>query len=141
MHSVALLAMAFPIGAPALKDKPASAPSLVGRWECTALVVDGTANPQWKGLEYEFTKDGKWVIYRDGQLLDGRERTYRLDPKTRPGAMDVDEGPQPQTAAFRVERDTLQLAIGTGKSSRPAGPESTGKGIMTFSFRRVKAGN
>ena len=137
MHAATFLATVLPFGAPALKDAPAATLTLVGRWECTALVVDGGPNPQWKGLEYEFTKDGKWIIYRDGRVLDDRERTYHLDAKST-DAIDVTEGPQPSPSSFRIEKDTLKLAIATAGSGRPAGPEATGKGIMTFTFQRVK---
>src|SRR5262245_17841659 len=137
MHTATFLAIVLPLGAPALKDPPAAVPTIVGRWECSALVVDGGPNPQWKGLEYEFTKDGKWIIYRDGRVLDDRERTYQIDPKLAE-AIDVTEGPQPSPSSFRVEKDTLKLAIASAGSGRPAGPETTGKGIMTFTFQRVQ---
>jgi uncharacterized protein (TIGR03067 family) len=139
VHTVAFLALTLPVSAPALKDKPPPGPPVVGRWQCTALTIDGAPNPQWQGLEYEFTADGKWVIYRDGRVLDDRARTYKLDPKAGAGAIDVDEG-VPERGAFRVEKDTLQLAIHFGGGDRPARPEATGKGIMTFTFERVKGG-
>jgi hypothetical protein len=139
MHAATFLAVVLPLGAPALKDPPAPPPTIVGRWECTALVVDGGPNPQWKGLEYEFTKDGKWIIYRDGRVLDDRERTYQLDPKIA-GAIDVTEGPRPSLSSFRVEKDTLKLAIASAGGGRPDAPETTGKEIMNFTFQRVKTG-
>jgi uncharacterized protein (TIGR03067 family) len=142
MNTAALLALALPLSAPQLKDKAPTGPAVVGRWECTALVVDGKPNPQWAGLEYEFTADGKWIIYRNGQVLDQQNRTYRLDPAAGAEAIDVTEGPAPQPAAYRVEKDgeTLRLVIRTGRGERPAGPDATGEGLMTFTFRRVKSG-
>jgi len=125
--------------APALKEKPAP-PALHGRWTCTALNINGRPDPQWQGLEYEFTPDGKWIIYRNGNVLDDRERTYLLDVKAGPHAIDLTEGPQPQPSAFRVEKDTLQLAIRTAHGERPAAPDATGDGLMTFTFQRLKQG-
>jgi uncharacterized protein (TIGR03067 family) len=137
VYTAALVVVALAVGAPRLKEKPPPGPAVVGRWECTALAIDGKPDRQWQGLEYEFTADGKWVIYRNGQVIDHRERPYKLDPKAGPGAIDVDEG-RPQPSAFRVEKGTLQLAIQTNGGDRPAGAEATGRGIMTFTFRRVK---
>lgn len=139
MQAATLLIVSLVPAAPALKEKPAPSP-LYGRWACTALNINGRPDPQWQGLEYEFTPDGKWIIYRNGKVLDDRERTYLLDAKVGPQAIDLTEGPQPQAAAFRVEKDTLQLAIRTANGDRAATPDATGDGIMTFTFQRVKAG-
>jgi hypothetical protein len=79
----ALLALALAAGAPNLKDKPPTDRPLVGRWECTALTISGRADPQWRGLEYEFTAAGGWVIYRDGKDLGGV--AGRTRPTRRPG--------------------------------------------------------
>jgi uncharacterized protein (TIGR03067 family) len=137
MHA-AFLAVALTVSAPALKDKPAQGPPLLGRWECTKLVLDGQDSPQWKGLEYEFTRDGQWLIYRDGQALAEKTRTYHLDPKAGPAVIDLTENPAPYPGMFQVETDTLTLSFRTAGADRPADPGSTGKGLMTFTFKRVK---
>jgi uncharacterized protein (TIGR03067 family) len=134
----ALLALAWTVSAPALKDKPVKGPPLIGRWVCTKLVLDGQDSPQWKGLEYEFTADGHWLIYRDGQALDEKSRTYRLDPKTGPEVIDLTEGPAPYVGMFKAEADTMTMSFRTGGTDRPAGPAATGQGLMTFTFKRVK---
>ena len=139
MQAATLLVLSLVPAAPALKEKPAP-PPLHGRWTCIALNINGRPDQQWQGLEYEFTPDGKWIIYRNGKVLDDRERTYLLDAKAGPQAIDLTEGPQPQVSAFRVEKDTLQLAIRTANGDRPATPDATGDGLMTFTFQRVKAG-
>lgn len=139
MYAAAFLALTLPVAAPKLKEKAPPGPEVVGRWLCTALDVDGRGNPQWQGLEYEFTADGKWVIYRNGQVIDSRARTYKLDPKAGPTAIDVDEG-VPRPAAFRVEKDVLRLVIQTNGGDRPPGPEATGRGLMRFTFERVPKG-
>jgi uncharacterized protein (TIGR03067 family) len=136
-----LLALALAAGAPNLKDKPAAGPPLVGRWECTSLTFNGRPDPQWRGLEYEFTAAGGWVIYRDGKDIGGVARTYTADPKAGPAAADLCERADgvAQPSLYKVEGDTLTLAIQTGSGGRPTdfGPAD---GVMTFVFRRAKAG-
>jgi uncharacterized protein (TIGR03067 family) len=124
-------------GAPALKEAP-KGPALVGRWACTALTVSGKSDPQWKGLEYEFTADGKWIIYRDGRDIGGIQRTYTHDPKARPAILDACERAdgKAQPGIYEVDADTLRVVLPFGET-RPTsfGPAA---GVMTFEFRRVK---
>jgi uncharacterized protein (TIGR03067 family) len=137
MHAITFLALVLAPAAPALKDKPTKGPLLVGRWECTRLVIDGVESPQDKGLEYEFTPDGQWVIYREGRALGGMPRTYRLDPKAGPAVIDLTEREAPYLGMYKVEKDALSLSFRTSGSDRPADPGSAGKGLMTFTFKRV----
>jgi uncharacterized protein (TIGR03067 family) len=136
-----LLALALAAGTPNLKDPPPKDPPLVGRWECTGLTISGRADPQWRGLEYEFTAAGGWVIYRDGRDIGGVARTYAADPKPRPAAADLCERADgvAQPSPYKVEGDTLTLAIRTGSGGRPTDFEPA-DGVMTFVFRRAKAG-
>jgi hypothetical protein len=68
-----LVGLVLAIGAANLKEPPTKGPPLVGQWECTALTINGKADPQWQGLEYEFTSAGGWVIDRDGKDIGGRD--------------------------------------------------------------------
>jgi uncharacterized protein (TIGR03067 family) len=124
--------------APALKESP-KPPALVGRWECTALTVSGKADPQWKGLEYEFTADGTWVIYRDGKVIDQTGRTYKHDPTAGPAAVDVCERADgtAEPGIYRLDGDVLRLALRVSEARRPTSFDP-GEGLMTFEFRRVK---
>jgi len=136
-----LLGLALAVGAPNLKDRPADTPPLVGRWDCTALTINGKADQQWRGLEYEFTADGTWVIYRDGKDIGGIVRSYKLDAKAGAGAVDVCERAdgQGQLALYKVDGDTLSLSIRTETGRRPTNFDPAA-GVMTFTFRRVKSG-
>jgi len=139
MYFATFLALTIPLSAPALKDRPGQTPPLVGRWDCTSLVSDGQPSPQAKGLEYEFTVDGQWLIYRDGAQLAGAvDRIYHLDSKSGPAVIDLTEGTAPYVGMFKVEKDTLFLSMRTSGEGRPAEPTTTGKGLMTFTFQRVK---
>lgn len=138
--NVVLLGLAVAVGAPNLKEPPSK--GLVGRWECTALTFNGKADPQWQGLEFEFTPAGGWAIYRDGRYIGGSDWTYKSDPKVGPGAVDlcpaVGGGGMVSLSRYKVDGDTLTLStpirIGV---TRPAGFEP-GEGLMTYTFRRVK---
>jgi len=136
-----VLGLALVAGAPNLKDPPPKGPPVVGRWECTALTVNGRADPQWRGLEYGFTSDGGWVIYRDGTDIDGISRTYEADAKAMPAAIDVRERADgvAQPSIYRVERDTLTLSMRTERGGARPTDFQPGAGLMTFTFRRVRA--
>jgi uncharacterized protein (TIGR03067 family) len=140
-----LVGLALTIGAPNLKEPPPMGPPLVGRWECTALTISGKADLEWKGQEWEFTAEGGWVVYRDGKDIGGisrtnKARTYKADPKAGIGDIDLCERTDgvAQPALFKVDRDTLDLSIRFTDGTRPADFEP-GDGLMTYTFRRVKA--
>lgn len=135
-----LIGLALAVGAPALKDPPKKEDPLVGRWSCTALTIAGKADPQWQGLEYEFTPAGGWVIYRDGKDIGGIVRTYTADPKTAPGAIDLCERADgvAQPSLYKVDGDTLNLSIRTESGGTRPADFNPGQGLMTFVFKRVK---
>jgi uncharacterized protein (TIGR03067 family) len=98
------------------------------------------ADPQWNGQEWEFTADGRWVIYREGKDIGGIRRTYKTDLKAGPGAVDLCERVDGVVtpSVYKVDGDMLSLSIRIEKGgARPAGFEP-GVGLMTFTFRRVK---
>lgn len=136
-----LLAVSLVTGAPALKDPPPKGPPLVGRWACTELTVSGKADPQWDGLEYEFTAEGGWVIYRNGKDIGGISRTYTADPEAGPGAINLCERADgvASPSLYKVNGETLSLSSRMlDNGPRPANFEP-GEGLMTFTFRRVKS--
>jgi uncharacterized protein (TIGR03067 family) len=134
----ALLAAALSLSAPRLRDLP-EAEALQGRWMATSLSINGTADAQWAGLEYEFLPGGRWVIYRDGRPLAEANRTYIADPKTRPATIDLTEGAngKPYPGVYKVEKDVLSLSFHTGGGDRPS-DFSGGPGLMTLVMQRVK---
>jgi uncharacterized protein (TIGR03067 family) len=133
--------LALVLGAPNLKEPPPKGPPLVGRWVCTALTISGKDDPQWQGLEYEFTADGGWVIYRNGKDIGVISRTYKADPEAGPGAIDLCERADGVASAsrYKVNGDTLTLSSRMlDKGPRPADFQP-GEGLMTFVFKRAKA--
>jgi uncharacterized protein (TIGR03067 family) len=132
------LSLALGVTAPALKDPPPKASPLVRRWAATELVINGRPDPQAQGLEYDFTAEGRWAIYRDGQPLDGLRR-YAADPKARPAAIDLTENAATYPGIFKVEGDTLVVLFPTNtKGDRPAGSDGPGAGQMKVVLKRVK---
>ena len=136
--SALLFGLALAVGAPALKDPPAKGPPLVGRWQATAVVSGGANINQAEGLEYEFTADGRWVIYRNGKVIDAKERTYRLDRAAGPAAIELTEFPRPYPGLYRVETDTLTLCFRTDGKERPDTVEARGDGLMTVVLTRAR---
>ena len=134
-----LLVLAVVAGAPALKESP-KPPALIGRWTCTALTVDGRPSPQWQGLEYEFTGDGKWVIYREGKDLGGVGRTYKADPAAKPAGLDACERADgvPTLGIYKVDGDSVSVALRSGDGPRPT-TFAPAAGVMTFEFRRNRS--
>jgi uncharacterized protein (TIGR03067 family) len=116
----ALLTLILVVGAPALKEPP-KVSSPVGRWTCTALTVDGQPSPQWTGLEYELTADGKWVIYRDGKDLGGVNRTYKVDPAAKPATLDACERADGvhTLGIYKVGADAMSVVLRSGEGPRP----------------------
>lgn len=132
--------LALAVGAPNLKEASPKDPPLVGRWVCTDLNRNGKDNLQGPGLEYEFTREGGWKVYRVGKEIGGIGRTYKVDPKAGPGAVDLFEGADGLSlpALFKVDGDTLILAIRAKKGgARPADFEP-GEEHNIFTFDRVK---
>jgi uncharacterized protein (TIGR03067 family) len=134
-----LLGVALGIGAPGRKEPPPKTPPLIGRWIAAALTINGKADPQWNGLEYEFTPEGAWVICRDGKDIGAVVRSYKANPKARPAAIDVCEQKDgtSEPATFKIDADILFLSIRTEGGDRPTDFEPA-SGIMTFRFTRVK---
>src|SRR3954470_13184054 len=89
MHAVTFLALTLSPTAPALKEKAPGGPGLVGNWVGDRLVSGGVEDPAASTLRYQFTQDGKWPGTRNGTPLGGTSRSYTLDPKPDPPAIDL----------------------------------------------------
>lgn len=135
MNAVLVFA-AVVVAAPALKE-PKKENALVGRWKCQELVTSGQPSPGNEDLEYEFTADGKWVIYRQGNPLTGADRTYKPVEDGKTKGIDLSEVANPYPGLFKVEGDTLTLIFRHAGLGRPAGFDDA-EGTMRFTMSRVK---
>jgi uncharacterized protein (TIGR03067 family) len=139
MNTAKFLALALPLAAPQLKDRPGPDPPL-GRWAADDMFIAGQSSPQWLGLEYEFAAGGRWVIYRDGRQDPGGPRSYTADSKAKPAAIDLTEGKDIYPGVYKVgpDGDTLTVSFSYAPGgARPTGIEPGG-GIMTITFKRVR---
>jgi len=141
MHTAAFLALALPLAAPQLKDKPARDP-LLGRWEATSMVVDLNADAEWQGLEYEFGPAGRWAIYKDGREDSTGHKSYTADPTAKPAVIDLTEHGRTYSGVYAVgpAGDTLTISLTIPPNAgRPAGLAPAG-GTMTVTLKRVSTG-
>lgn len=126
------LALALTVTAPALKEKATADPPLLGRWAATSITVNGQPSAP-DGLEYEFTADGKWVIYRNGAALDGNTRSYSVTGEE----IDLTEGRTPYPGVFKADKGTLTLCFGFNGSDRPKDVGDRGDGLTSFVLSQV----
>jgi uncharacterized protein (TIGR03067 family) len=138
--TASLFVLALTVSAPNLKPPPAPAPELLGRWQATQITIGGKdSTPGNTDLEYDFTADGKWVIYRAGQVLTDMPRTFTVDTKAKPAAVDLTEtAGNPQPGIYKVEKDTLTVSFHIGKGERPTAFDGPQANIMTLVMKRVK---
>ena len=133
------LAAALVVFAPQLKPAPAAADPHIGRWSTQELYINGAVSPQNVGLEYEFTKDGRWIIYRDGKVIDTDARAYKADGKSRPLAIDLTEYGNTMPGIYKVEGDVLTVSFQTARGAdRPTHFEITQNGCMMLVMKRTK---
>src|SRR5690242_14009883 len=102
-----LVGLALSIAAPALREKPAPAPTLVGEWVPESVTVGGrTVTPG--SDRWVFRTDGTWAISGRGQELDAG--SFAWDPKASPGTVDLASGVMGRSAnlcRFQLDGDTL----------------------------------
>jgi|SRR5262245_14874253 len=135
-----LLALALTASAPQLKEPPKKDPPVIGRWAAQSIVINGMEQ-KGNGMDYEFTKDGRWLIFHQGKEAIGTNRTYALEKAT-PGAIDLNERGDGQAypGVFKVERDTLTVTFRIdGTKERPANVGARGAGYMSLVMTRVKS--
>jgi uncharacterized protein (TIGR03067 family) len=134
-----LLALALTASAPQLKEPPKKEPPIIGRWLAHTVVVNGMEQ-KGNGLDYEFTKDGRWVISQNGKESVGTARTYSVNPKTNPPTIDLNERADGQAypGVFKVDGNTLTVTFRIDGKERPADVDARGAGYMSLIMTRVK---
>ena len=134
-----LLGLALAVAAPGPKDPPKKdAPSVVGEWVAESAVERGRPLQPPPGTTWRFTSDGKSVLTLGGR--DPAEGTYKADAGKAPAALDVSAGPtgKPLKAIFRVEGDTLTVALIDGDTDRPTAFESpAGSKVILMVLKRA----
>jgi uncharacterized protein (TIGR03067 family) len=139
MSTTLMLAMTF--GAPALKDKPAAKPSIVGEWQVESRFGGGAR-----------TDDQNIWMFSAGGVADIRDRTRAIVMSNLTYSSAADKGAnaidfmesQPQgpallrRAIFKFEGDVLTICFTTQDAPRPSSFDTSNAGYTVISFKRVK---
>ena len=124
--------------APGLKERAAPEPTLVGEWAVEGATVRGRpVNPG--SDRWVFRADGTWALYGGGKELAAGPLT--VDPKAASGTIDLSEwaaAGRTDLGRYRVDGDTLVLAVGLDWGVRPATVDP-GPKVTVWVFKRVKA--
>jgi uncharacterized protein (TIGR03067 family) len=116
------LALAVPLGAPALKPapKPPAPPTLHGEWAVESFIDDGEPE-DCVGMTIEFATNNRLVVRKGGKVDD--EGTYSTAPAKDPGELDWVEadGKNRLPGIYRFDGDTLILCV----RADPAGTRPT----------------
>jgi uncharacterized protein (TIGR03067 family) len=135
-----LLGLAVAVGAPALKEAPKPESPLLGEWALVEWLQNGQPVGVPAGSGGRFLAGGKRV-WRDGSG-EPEDRAYKLIPKTSPAQLDLirnQDGPSPivHPCIFKVDGDTLTIAVGEPGGDRPTTFDKSAYMLMTLT--RVKA--
>src|SRR6476619_3329799 len=110
-----LVAIAFAVSAPALKEK--KEPDLVGEWVVESMQSTGRIRPaSVDEVRYVFTAEGKWIVYRGEQRIGSGSRGFNIDPSKSPATIDLvsdttEQEPTVSHGIYKVEGDKLTLCI------------------------------
>jgi uncharacterized protein (TIGR03067 family) len=141
---VLLPAAALAPAAPALKERPAKEPPIVGEWLRVGHTQAGApVPPDGEPHHQVFTPDGEWQ-YSYGGRPDGTPgKTFVTDPRQSPPTIDISLGAGMRAnwrGIYKVEADTLTLCLVTGDRDRPKTFDSTADQPTTvWVFKRVKS--
>jgi uncharacterized protein (TIGR03067 family) len=147
---ILLFATALGVAAPALKEKPKPELDVVGEWQVESITTNGRKSTTAPNLVYSFTKEGKWLILRDGEETKTTlDRRFEFDAKAAKPTMDlITSAVNPNTrlrGIFKIEGDTLTICgiratAGPGEQApRPTTFESAeGSGASLYVLKRVK---
>jgi len=136
MNTGLFFVAALVVSAPALKDPPRNARDIVGEWVVESVTIRGEERPS-SNLDYIFTKDGKWIIHRDGKEMPSANRVYNCDPKAFPPTLELTASTKGGTAGaragiYKLDGDTLMMCVAAAGKARPEKFESTADNGQTI---------
>jgi uncharacterized protein (TIGR03067 family) len=138
-----LLGLTMLLAAPALKDRPTNV-ELVGEWSVESAISSGNRATTGGELVYTFTRDGKWLIHRQGKELPSQGRGFSVDPGARPPRVELISNTTRADATRRLgickfEKDTVTLCVAASGQPRPTEFESTKENRCTvYVLKRKK---
>jgi len=141
MSTTLFAVLALGLAAPKLKDPPKTTPPIVGKWEVVQWLQGGTEMAVNENSVHEYTPDGKRILNLGGTIEEGR--TYELQPKSDPPAVDLTRKLGDTTdhfrAIYKIEKGKLILCIGLPAGDRPTTFESTNENQwILMTFKRVE---
>jgi RNA polymerase sigma factor (sigma-70 family) len=115
---------------PAKADKKADKPkddrqAIQGTWKVVSIEMDGKKDPE--GEEFDLIRKAKITFTKEKHVMQlgggEKEYTYKLDPKQKPKAIDLErEGEASVRAVYMLDGDTLKICAanaGKGGGDRP----------------------
>ena len=140
--SYSLLFAAVVIGAPNLKDRPAS---IYGEWECEERVINGNPDPALRAEQFLLKlTEKKWQA--SSPRGPGKESAMILDTKANPPTLTLfnkddteGKGTPTLTGVYKFEGEKLIICYVLGNGTRPKEFASrAGTDLRLMTFRRVK---
>jgi uncharacterized protein (TIGR03067 family) len=143
MNTFTLLALALPLSAPALKDRPPKDSPIVGEWVRVGYTRAGAPGPADDPPHRQvFKADGEWAYYDGDQKAGSPYMSFAIDPGESPPTIDLHLNPpggEVRRGIYKVEKDTLTVCLARGVEKRPKVFESTRETNTTlWVFKRVK---
>jgi uncharacterized protein (TIGR03067 family) len=137
VNAITLLALTLAPAAPGLKEKAAPEPTVFGEWVPESVTVRGRP-VRAESDRWVFRADGTWAMYGRGKELVAGPLT--VDPTAAPATIDLAEraaAGRTDLGRYRVDGDTLTLAVGIDWGVRPATVDP-GPKVTVWVFKRVK---
>lgn len=137
------IAIALICGAPALKDPPKKEVNIVGEWVVESQTTGGRVLKTTAETIYTFGAEGGWTITRKaGKAVGVGSRTYTVDPKADPPAIDLKLSAAAARPTYqgivKVEGDRLTLCYTRSADERPTKFESPeGSNVILIVLRRM----
>lgn len=137
------LFVALTLAAPALKDPPKKELNIVGEWVVESQTTGGRVLKTTAEVTYMFGADGGWTITRKaGKAVGVGSRTYTVDPKADPPAIDMKLSAAAARPTYqgivKVDGDRLTLCYTRSGEDRPTRFESPeGSNVILIILRRM----
>jgi uncharacterized protein (TIGR03067 family) len=136
-----VVGLALAVGAPAPKEAPKKdAPSILGEWVPTTIILGGMKEPQPAGSLMTFAKDGKATM-KEKRDAKPEEMSYTLDPKQDPPHITLTEmgmGNITLPGIYKLEGDTLTICLSPGKDRPTAFASPAGSTNILITLNRLQ---
>jgi uncharacterized protein (TIGR03067 family) len=136
--AILLLSAALAAGGGRADETDKEQAKLEGTWKIVRVTYDGEVVPKDRieGATFVFSKDRLKMIAPKGEV---EEYTYRLDASKSPKQIDLTRKKETGRCIYKLDKDTLTIALPDKKEKRPASLESKkGSKVSVMVFERKK---